>query len=52
MSSITSELGTYLIFSDYEYSDFIVILKSKQNLTEVRERMSRNIIVRLNLKTN
>jgi hypothetical protein len=40
VSNITSENGTFLIFSDYEYSDFIGILKSKRNLTEVRERMN------------
>jgi hypothetical protein len=39
VSNITSEFGTYLIFSDYEYSNFVGILKSKRNLTEVRERM-------------
>jgi len=48
VSSITSELGTYLIFSDYEYSDFIGILKSKRNLTEVRERMNGSVYYREN----
>ncbi|MGJ8594222.1 MAG: hypothetical protein ACSHXF_16855 [Aquaticitalea sp.] len=48
VSNITSEFGTYLIFSDYEYSDFIGILKSKRNLTEVRERMNGSIYYREN----
>lgn len=48
VSNITSEFGTYLIFSDYNYSDFIGILKSKRNLTEVRKRMNGSIYYREN----
>ena len=40
VSSIMSEFGTYLILTDYEYSEYIGILKSKRNLTEVREKMN------------
>ena len=43
VTSIMAELGTYLIFTDYEYSDFIGILKSKRNLSEVRDKMNGSV---------
>ncbi len=39
VSTITTMNGTYLIFSDYDYLEFIGILKSKRTLAEVREKM-------------
>tara|TARA_R110002167_G_scaffold332264_1_gene539108 strand:- start:133 stop:519 length:387 start_codon:yes stop_codon:yes gene_type:complete len=39
VSTITTNDGTYLVFSDYEYLNFIGILKSKRTLNEVRNRM-------------
>ena len=36
VSSITSEKGTYIVFSDYEFKVFIGILKSERTLQEVR----------------
>jgi len=43
VTSITTEVGTFLIFSDYEYSKFLGILKSKRTLSEVREKMKDSI---------
>ena len=40
VSSITTEVGTYIIFSDLNYSEFIGILKSKRTLSEVRAKMN------------
>jgi hypothetical protein len=36
---ITTEKGSYIIFTDYEYQAFIGILFSKRTLYEVREKM-------------
>jgi len=43
VTQITSELGTFLIFSDYEYTEFVGILKSKRTLSEVRLKMGNSI---------
>jgi len=43
ISSITTEVGTYIVFSDLNYDEFIGILKSKSTLSEVRERMKDSI---------
>lgn len=40
VSALTTEKGTFIIFSDYEYQKYIGILKSKNTLTEVRETMA------------
>ena len=38
ISAITSEKGTYVIFTDFNKTDFIGLLKSKQTLTEIRDK--------------
>ncbi len=38
VSSIMTEKGGFLVFSDYDYSEFVGILKSKRNLSEVKEK--------------
>jgi len=38
VSSLMTKKGGFLVFSDYEYSIFVGILKSKRNLDEVREK--------------
>ena len=38
VSSLTTKKGIFLVFSDYEYSKFVGILKLKRNLDEVREK--------------
>ena len=38
VSSLMTKKGCFLVFSDYEYSKFVGILKSKRNLDEVREK--------------
>ena len=43
VSSITTEVGTYIVFSDLNYEEFIGILKSKRTLSEVREKMKDSI---------
>ncbi|WP_108805502.1 hypothetical protein [Aquimarina sp. Aq107] len=43
VTQITSECGTFLIFSDYEYTEFVGILKSKRTLSEVRLKMGNSI---------
>lgn len=40
ISSITSEKGSYIIFTDNNKTEFIGILKSKRTLTEIREKYS------------
>ncbi len=40
VSALTTEKGTFMIFSDYDYQKYIGILKSKRTLTEVRETMT------------
>lgn len=37
-SSITTEKASYIILSDYDYKEFVGILKSKKTLTEEREK--------------
>ena len=39
ISNIRTELGSYIVFSNMEYSKFIGILKSKRTLSEVKEKM-------------
>jgi len=39
VSSLTTEEGTFIIFSDYDYLKYIGILKSKKTLSDVREIM-------------
>ncbi|PTX58974.1 hypothetical protein C8N46_11143 [Kordia periserrulae] len=38
VSSIITEKGGFLVFSDYDYSEFVGILKSKRNLSEIKEK--------------
>ncbi len=38
VSSIMTEKGTFLVFSDYDYTDFVGILKSNRNLYEIKEK--------------
>ena len=52
VSSIISKNGTYLIFSDYKYLEFMGILKSKRTLTEVRDKMNGSIYFRENIFIN
>jgi len=40
VSALTTEKGTFMIFSDYDYQEYIGILKSKRTLAEVREIMA------------
>lgn len=40
VSSINTVTGSYIIFSDYAFTEFIGILKSKRTLPEIRELMS------------
>lgn len=40
VSALTTEKGTFMIFSNYDYQEYIGILKSKSTLTEVRETMA------------
>lgn len=39
VNSLSTQLGTYIIFSDYEYKHYFGILKSKQTLNELRDIM-------------
>ena len=38
VSSLMTKNGGFIIFSDYEYSEFVGILKSKRTLDEVKEK--------------
>ena len=39
ISSVKSDSGSFIIFSDMNYTTFIGILKSKMTLTEIRNKM-------------
>ncbi len=37
--NITTETGTFIIFTDYDYTEFIGILHSQNTLSEIRDKM-------------